>query len=212
MTREADPLAGAEQTAHEWLAVIAEQLGTEDRSFTYRALKVWLHLVRDRLTVEAAVNFAAQLPEILRGVFFEGWVPRTAPVKYDTARFTEAFADRADIRPEDVPAVAGAISAGLRDLCAPGQVGHVLAMMPAELRGELQGETPRPELGRPAPGVAQPSRLDALEESVLTLTEAVSALVRGLEVLPAQEPADDRTARAAQEAHRILLAHSPVRT
>ena len=92
MTHHNDPLAHAQHTAHEWLKVVGERLGTEDRTYTYRVLRAWLHLVRDRLTVDSAVHLAAQLPEFLRGVYFEGWVPSRVPIRYDTTGFTTLFA------------------------------------------------------------------------------------------------------------------------
>ena len=50
-----------------WLAGIEEGFGTHDRRLAYRVVRAWLHSLRDRLTVEVAAHFAAQLPELLRG-------------------------------------------------------------------------------------------------------------------------------------------------
>ncbi|ELB91089.1 MULTISPECIES: DUF2267 domain-containing protein [unclassified Rhodococcus (in: high G+C Gram-positive bacteria)] len=203
MTHQNDPLAHAQHTAHEWLKVVAERLGTEDRNYTYRVLRAWLHLVRDRLTVDSAVHLAAQLPELLRGVYFEGWVPSKVPIRYDTTGFTTLFAYEGGISPADVPATAGAISAGLGALFSPGQLDHVFAQMPTGLRGELVNGTPTPAA---APrSSAEHLRLNALEDRLQALTDAVSALAHGLEELPTEEPAGSRAARAAQEAHRILM-------
>jgi uncharacterized protein (DUF2267 family) len=55
-----------------WLAEIASEFGTEDRRLAYRVTRAWLHELRDRLPVPIAANFAAQLPELLRGVFYDG--------------------------------------------------------------------------------------------------------------------------------------------
>lgn len=49
-----------------WLARVADEFGTEDRRLAFRALRAWLHALRDRLTVTVAAHFAAQLPELLR--------------------------------------------------------------------------------------------------------------------------------------------------
>ncbi|NKQ56035.1 DUF2267 domain-containing protein [Amycolatopsis sp. K13G38] len=210
MTHQPDPLASAHQTAQEWLSVTAHHLGTDDRHYAYRVLRTWLHLVRDRLTVDTAVHFAAQLPEFLRGVYYDGWTPSKVPLRYDAAWFTNLFADQAAISPDDVPAAAGAVSAALNALCSPGQLDHVFALMPASLRGELEGESVTAETSaHTAPGRAH---IDSLEDKVQALTEAVSVLARGLEQIPSSEPAADRAAKAAQEAHRILIAHNPPAT
>ncbi|MFC7446507.1 DUF2267 domain-containing protein [Rhodococcus daqingensis] len=203
MTHQNDPLARAQQTAHEWLKVVAERLGTEDRTYTHRVLRAWLHLVRDRLTVDGAVHLAAQLPEFLRGIYFEGWVPSRVPIRYDTAEFTTLFAHEGGISPADVPATAGAISAGLGVLFSPGQLDHVFAQMPTGLRSELAGGGPTP-VAAPRDSAEQ-LRLNALEDRVHALTDAVSALAHGFEELPTEEPSGSRAARAAQEAHRILM-------
>jgi uncharacterized protein (DUF2267 family) len=208
MTHRNDPLARAGHTAREWLTTVASWLGTEDRDYTYRALRAWLHLVRDRLTVDSAAHLAAQLPELLRGIYFEGWVPSRVPVRYGVAEFTALFAREAGISPSDVPRTVTAVSAALSERFSPGQLEHVLALMPAGLRGELSGEA-APE----APSPRKPTehlRLNALEDSVLALTEAVATLARGLEELPAEKHATGRVAKAAQEAHRILMAQSTV--
>jgi uncharacterized protein (DUF2267 family) len=56
----------------------------------YHALRAVLHALRDRLTVDEAAQFAAQLPVLIRGVFYEGWDPSRVPIKMHR----EAFLDR----------------------------------------------------------------------------------------------------------------------
>ena len=76
------------QDTHIWLNELMEELGIEDRRRTYRVLKGVLHGLRDRLTVEEAVAFGAQLPMLVRGFYFEGWQPSRVPV---LARSREQF-------------------------------------------------------------------------------------------------------------------------
>jgi uncharacterized protein (DUF2267 family) len=42
---------------------------------------VSLHALRDRIGPENSVHFAAQLPILLRGVFYEGWQPSETPTR-----------------------------------------------------------------------------------------------------------------------------------
>jgi hypothetical protein len=53
------------------------------------------------------------------------------------------------------------------------------------------------------------TELDVLENRTDALAEAVSVLVRGLEDIPVGSARDEHVAHAAQQAHRILLAHLP---
>jgi uncharacterized protein (DUF2267 family) len=65
---------------------------SEQRQLSYRALRAVLHALRDRLTVVEAADLAAQLPILIRGLYYEGWAPARVPVKMDR----EAFLDRVE--------------------------------------------------------------------------------------------------------------------
>ena len=45
------------------------------RNQSYTALRAVLHALRDRLTVEESAQFAAQLPMLIRGLYYGGWDP-----------------------------------------------------------------------------------------------------------------------------------------
>lgn len=130
--------AHAEQTAQAWLSAVAARLGTSDLEFTYRVLRAWLHATRDRLTVDGAAHFASQLPELLRGVFYDGWAPSRVPVKFDAAEYIERFAAEARVSPGDVRYLAPIVSAAMAELCSPGTLDVVLARFPNQLRSVLR--------------------------------------------------------------------------
>ena len=52
--------------------------GTKQRS--YRLLRQVLHVIRDHLSVDEAAQFGAQLPTLIRGIYYEGWDPSKTPV------------------------------------------------------------------------------------------------------------------------------------
>ena len=65
-----------------WINDLMSELGWEDRpQKTCLALRTALHTLRDRLTVEEAVHLGAQLPILIRGVYYEGWKLTGKPVK-----------------------------------------------------------------------------------------------------------------------------------
>jgi uncharacterized protein (DUF2267 family) len=59
----------------------------ERRNLSYAALRAVLHTLRDRLIVEETAHFAAQLPMLIRGVYYTGWDPSRVPVKMHREEF-----------------------------------------------------------------------------------------------------------------------------
>ncbi|GAB3183646.1 uncharacterized protein (DUF2267 family) [Micromonospora palomenae] len=57
------------------------------RNQSYAALRTVLHLLRDRMSVQESAEFAAQLPVLLRGIYFDGWQPDSVPIKLNRDDF-----------------------------------------------------------------------------------------------------------------------------
>ena len=70
----------APQVFAEWLNELCADLGWQ-KPRAYLLLCETLHAVRDFLTFDEAADLAAQLPVLVRGVFFDGWDPSRTPVK-----------------------------------------------------------------------------------------------------------------------------------
>ncbi len=124
------------EKAHIWLDEVAGQLGTDDHREAYRVLRAYLHALRDRLTVDEAAQLAAQLPDLIRGIYYEGWNPSATPVKY---RSVVEFLDRvaADAGLDGETAASYAVSAAaavLRRHVSAGEIEDVRALLPEELQ------------------------------------------------------------------------------
>lgn len=70
----------ATQKADLWIKDVMRELGTDDPRQAYHALGVSLQALRDRLSVNEAAQLAAQLPLLVRGLFYEGWHPAATPI------------------------------------------------------------------------------------------------------------------------------------
>ena len=86
----------------EWVDRLEDQLGWHDRRRTLALLRGVLHAIRDFLTPDEAADLAAQLPVLLRGVFYEDWVPSRTPAHF---RNVDDFQERAMERLKQDPPV-----------------------------------------------------------------------------------------------------------
>ena len=124
------------QITHEWINELAGRLGWSSRRSALRLLRTVLHIVRDHLRTDELAQFSAQLPLLLRGMLFEGWVPKRTPI---TERSTEQFVsaieehlgDTEEYRgPEDIKYVFELLNARL----SVGEVTDIRACLPGDIR------------------------------------------------------------------------------
>ena len=135
--RDLDGIDSTVQQTNEWLKAIGEELGWEDRRRAYRALRDTLHALRDYLVVDESAQLAAQLPLLVRGVYYESWDTSNVPVadrgRQDfLGRVAGAF-ERAD--PEvDPERVARAVLRVLGSRISAGEADEARRLLPKEVQ------------------------------------------------------------------------------
>jgi uncharacterized protein (DUF2267 family) len=132
------------QESNLWLKALMESLGTTNRDTAYDALKATLHTLRDRIGPGNAVHLGAQLPMLIRGLYYDGWRPATTPTKErHTADFLDHLSEKlARNSRTDPEAAARAVFYVMWQKIDSGEVAKLLRVLPAELR-ELWVESKR---------------------------------------------------------------------
>jgi uncharacterized protein (DUF2267 family) len=128
------------EKANVWLADVAEELGDGDRQYAYRVLRAVLHVLRDRLTVDVAAKLAAQLPTLIRGIYYEDWDPSRTPMPAHTVdTFLEHVVSEGRFSGETEASIAvTAVAAVLRKRLTQGVIDAILAVMPERLRVPIE--------------------------------------------------------------------------
>jgi uncharacterized protein (DUF2267 family) len=125
------------QTTNGWLKEIEEFTGP-DRRRAYRVLAAVLHVLRDRLTVDEAVQLGAQLPILVRGFYImingitlpgspNGCATRMSSWVRSQPNWTTSVLSILRTRPAPSFRCLSAIS-------PPGEIEHVKATLPAHIR------------------------------------------------------------------------------
>jgi uncharacterized protein (DUF2267 family) len=120
---------------YRWIDELNLELGGPGRREAYRVMRGFLQTVRDRLTVDQAAELASQLPMLVRGIYYEGWVPSRAPIKMKAEEFVELFIERA-VLPADHDALAELKVAArvMRRHVTPGEANDTLINLPHDIQ------------------------------------------------------------------------------
>lgn len=127
---------GTLQKTQIWLNEIMSELDWQEHPHkAYLALRTVLHALRDRLTLEEAVQLGAQLPMLVRGFYYEGWTlkgkPRKERRKEDFLEHIKAaFKNDVTVRPESV---ARAVFKVLARHASAGEIEDVKHVLPKAL-------------------------------------------------------------------------------
>lgn len=123
------------ETTHIWLNEICNDLGP-DKQVAWKVLSTVLHKLRDRLTINLAAHLGAQLPLLIRGVFYDQFEPGHMPSELRrrddfVGEVAEALSDTKPVDPDE------AVRSVLRVLSrhvSEGQVNKIRDALPKSLR------------------------------------------------------------------------------
>jgi uncharacterized protein (DUF2267 family) len=118
-----------------WISDLMQRLGWHDRNNVYAVLLGTLHALRDSLPRDEAVYVAAQMPALLRGLYFEGWHPNARIPAKNKAAFLERVEEAVHHNPGiDAEQAARAVFELLAARLPPSELEDAKAATPAVLR------------------------------------------------------------------------------
>ncbi len=120
-----------------WINELATKLGWDNRHNAFQALRITLHMVRDRIPPEEAVELGSQLPILLAGFFYENYRLANVPTKERTkdaflSKIREEF-QRVNITADPEPVVR-AVFQTIAEHVTPGETEDVVHSFPQALK------------------------------------------------------------------------------
>jgi uncharacterized protein (DUF2267 family) len=124
------------QKTNLWLKELMDIYGTPDKHKAYLVLRAVLITLRDRLTPPEAADLAAQLPMLIRGMYYDGWRPGSMPLKERhkeefLVMVASHFRNDPDVDPDRM---VKAVFELLTNHVADGEINDIIRMLPAEVR------------------------------------------------------------------------------
>lgn len=126
----------AVQQINVWLKTLMTGHHLPERQHAYSGMRAVLHALRDRLTADQAVHLGAELPTLVRGIYYEGWHLASNP---SGERQLQPFLDRVQNQlppkfPRDAKGLTEAVFALLASELERGMVVKVVGELPEPLR------------------------------------------------------------------------------
>jgi len=122
-------------TTNTWLDQLMADVGP-DRQTAWHVLGAVLRTLRDRLPVGLAAHLGAQLPLLVRGLYYDQWRPSEQPLKLRSQEEFLAHVSRGldGARPVDVNAATQSVFCVLNHNVDPDQVENVREALPEQIR------------------------------------------------------------------------------
>jgi uncharacterized protein (DUF2267 family) len=134
MSRDVTVIERTVQQTNTWLAELAVEL-EGGRHEGYRALRAVLHALRDRVNVDEAAQLGAQLPELIRGIYYAEWDPSRTPQRGGAKPFLDRVAREAGLAGDtEAEFAVHAVMRTLERHVSAGEIADVVAQLPPDLR------------------------------------------------------------------------------
>jgi len=131
-----NPVSFIERTVektHVWLLEVSRGIGVDDKHVAYLVLRSVLHALRDRLDIESSAHLAAQLPMLVRGLYYEGWDPTGKPERISYDEFVQRVEHDALLKgTSEAEDAARAVFAVLWNHLGEGTMGKIASILPSD--------------------------------------------------------------------------------
>lgn len=122
--------------AHRWIDLVALELPLQDRKdIAWNVLREVMHIIRDRITLEEVLHLSAQLPVIIRGMYFEGYSLSGKPNKFHVEeiedRIKKVLMGVTKIQPQEA---FGAVLMALYANVSEGELSDIRGTLPKDIR------------------------------------------------------------------------------
>lgn len=125
------------QKTNELIKEIQREFGWESRpDQAYAALRVVLQTLRDRLPVNEAVDLGAELPMLIRGMYYDGWQPSHVPKKMHREEFLGEIRRKFQYAIEPEELIQGVFTA-LKRFIAIGELNDIKDVLPDDIASIL---------------------------------------------------------------------------
>ena len=115
--------------SREWVDEVGRELGLVDPDRAVRALRAGLHAIRDWLPQAETIALGAQMPMLIRGMFYEGWRHRR-PSGRDREAICAAVRDELAGDRMIASDVLGVVIRLLSRHVSCGEIDHILHVLP----------------------------------------------------------------------------------
>jgi len=162
------------ETTHVWLNEICDELGP-DKHVAWKVLAVVLQKLRDRLPLPLAAHLGAQLPLMVRGVYYDQFEPGRLPSERKSRDefIREVHVALSDTRPVNPDHAIRCVFGVLARHVSEGQIRKICDALPHGMRQLWESEAPQTEERSRAETARAEERRTEPEPLILTEAQQV---------------------------------------